>query len=1215
MTPFYDSQDFYKKMIELQERLRKSEEERMKLEERFNLLSQDSRNRREACINNLRMRYIEFLEEQRLRDERNHEILGALDKIDGSLARMTARTDRLGILRKQYEAYLLRLYANRSAGGNGDSGVGSHNDEKPSKTGVQQTRRNRGPTQNATDNSATFIPQTNYPQSYLGSSNTSQFNVPRYAGGQEIRPEVEVFQKSGQGDGPKVAQSGHTQQLFCGTRDLNLQNIPTSQTQLAKQFSEPQFPRPSHQFASSTRFRDVSNPYLAENPRSPYLVDQVDPSMIGLRSDRTNVRMIPEFPIDLTDENFGPYRHSTPLPGYLDYSTRYLRNPSGHEAMNLALRSGFTRTDLENVVHRNEQILPRDYLHNSETIKPSLQTSKLASEKRRTLDHNPSEETYEDDLDQYINRIRSLHRENNQSLEVLDIEQNTSGDLLNATLSEDGPLEPLALHSDDKVKIKKIDAPGVADNFEAATTAVFSNNRDIPNSKLQQMMNDKNFAAKPKLVESDVISQAALESDVTLDNLSISATRDDILSETASLGVSHIQDKSAVASDKFKPKVEPPITDLRATDLNIEVVATVSKNSPADLNVLLPNKPGEIQVPNSAREEYLSTLKKSRDLDKKITADKPTLENVPTRDEDFSPEETEVHEDIEGDKVTLIKPEQVNEQVIDVVKELRPPSLQHYERNIVEVHVNDEDKKDKNTPKILPDDTGKQITALDLPENDKKQLEAIPDASYQDDALERQFEQNPDQEYSNYDHYSAQNLPQDVNESLDTGQRFEQNPQQSYDPDTHEQLDYDGKPIDNEFAQVQQSHGPEPDQLEDSNQVCNTDQQYQPDTTQQYAQESNPHDPYGQYSTDPSQQYVADPNEEYRHDSNEQHIVGSDEQYVVNPNDHYTADPNEQYSADPNAQYGYYDDKSYQNDQNAAYDNAGNEQYDYGDNQGYEHDPNQQYEQDPSQQYEQDPSQHYEQDPSQQYEQDPSQQYEQDPNQQYEQDPSQQYEQDPSQQYEQDPNQQYEQDPSQQYEQDPSQQYEQDPSQQYEQDPNQQYEQDPSQQYEQDPSQQYEQDPSQQYEQDPSQQYEHDPNQEYEHDPNQQFVPESYARDTDQEYKEQGYGENQGYDPTGYEESEQHGNLEVGDHPDEIYENRNVNLELSEQHYLAVDTEKSNRTTSHEVAESDDTRVKDHSVEEKKKDKDVIRALLESDTESTIERNPSNNTESDFDFN
>ena len=45
MTSFYDSYDYYKKMLQLQERLRKSEEERIRLEERFKTLMQESRNR------------------------------------------------------------------------------------------------------------------------------------------------------------------------------------------------------------------------------------------------------------------------------------------------------------------------------------------------------------------------------------------------------------------------------------------------------------------------------------------------------------------------------------------------------------------------------------------------------------------------------------------------------------------------------------------------------------------------------------------------------------------------------------------------------------------------------------------------------------------------------------------------------------------------------------------------------------------------------------------------------------------------------------------------------------------------------------------------------------------------------------------------------------------------------------------------------------------
>lgn len=59
--------------------------------------------RHETCINRLRMRYIEFLEEQQARDERNHQLLGALDRVDSSLALMTAKTDRLGALRVSWE--------------------------------------------------------------------------------------------------------------------------------------------------------------------------------------------------------------------------------------------------------------------------------------------------------------------------------------------------------------------------------------------------------------------------------------------------------------------------------------------------------------------------------------------------------------------------------------------------------------------------------------------------------------------------------------------------------------------------------------------------------------------------------------------------------------------------------------------------------------------------------------------------------------------------------------------------------------------------------------------------------------------------------------------------------------------------------------------------------------------------------------------------------
>lgn len=47
----------------------------------------------------MRMRYIEYLEEQRTRDERNHKLLTAMDKVMNKLALISAKRDRLNVLR------------------------------------------------------------------------------------------------------------------------------------------------------------------------------------------------------------------------------------------------------------------------------------------------------------------------------------------------------------------------------------------------------------------------------------------------------------------------------------------------------------------------------------------------------------------------------------------------------------------------------------------------------------------------------------------------------------------------------------------------------------------------------------------------------------------------------------------------------------------------------------------------------------------------------------------------------------------------------------------------------------------------------------------------------------------------------------------------------------------------------------------------------------
>lgn len=108
------------------------------------------------------MRYIEFLEEQRVRDERNYKLLGILDRVDESLAFMTVKTDRLCILKvctknfnfivanithgisfsfiqKEYEASLMRICMNRHqvSSMTGDSGVHSQNENQQLKQDIR----------------------------------------------------------------------------------------------------------------------------------------------------------------------------------------------------------------------------------------------------------------------------------------------------------------------------------------------------------------------------------------------------------------------------------------------------------------------------------------------------------------------------------------------------------------------------------------------------------------------------------------------------------------------------------------------------------------------------------------------------------------------------------------------------------------------------------------------------------------------------------------------------------------------------------------------------------------------------------------------------------------------------------------------------------------------------------------------------------------------
>nr|XP_015837305.1 PREDICTED: RNA polymerase II degradation factor 1 isoform X2 [Tribolium castaneum] len=111
----FGTEEYYKRFIELQEKLRKSEEERLKLEMKFNEMVQVTREEEQMHYRKLRAQYKRFLEEDRRRQDRNERILRSLERIESRVAMLVAKTERFKLLRQQYQNFLDRIYRTKQA--------------------------------------------------------------------------------------------------------------------------------------------------------------------------------------------------------------------------------------------------------------------------------------------------------------------------------------------------------------------------------------------------------------------------------------------------------------------------------------------------------------------------------------------------------------------------------------------------------------------------------------------------------------------------------------------------------------------------------------------------------------------------------------------------------------------------------------------------------------------------------------------------------------------------------------------------------------------------------------------------------------------------------------------------------------------------------------------------------------------------------------------
>ncbi|XP_011864554.1 PREDICTED: uncharacterized protein LOC105560234 [Vollenhovia emeryi] len=934
MAPLYDGHDYYKRMFELQEKLRKSEEERIRLEERFNVLMRESRSRHDICINRLRMRYIQYLEEQRTRDERNHKLLAALDGVMNKLALISAKKDRLNVLRKQYEAYLLRAYANHRPPGSvtGDSGIASQNEDKyttrktvamahpdlaPAETrSVSSPRMHQGapdpqPSQpraasrfhdqiavdaslnnpppvltaapiGATldvDHRQTSVPRGSYvyaplpnAHQYLRIPSNYDKSAPRSL--QHI-PDISISYA----DAPvlPVAPPDDTRSQAVPVNRFFREHVESARAapglSATARFpvgdASRNVPAP-RQFDPLTllQYHDanilLSDPRLQRGEYDPSDAAAVGPTLVTGKSSTYR-----------TGASVNVANEIGPLPGYMDYVL-----PSAQRSDDEGSTRSITSDDLDGLIRRNERLL----WGKAEIARTPCRPPIPSGVDNANLDENDMTALVENELDRYISNIRKLHREHGaQSLDELDHEQNTSGDLLNVSLSEDA----LELPAEDRARKERVP---------------------------EEM-------GKILALASDLASRTANLKEVARD----SAGQSGSVSSPTEVEDGIRRRESDASELKGKREAEG-----RATSVRSEIRDDVATRS-----AKLERPRGDTKI---ARENWnnADASAGSRERDREASAAK----------KDNANEETAASDDprnaLEEKRLDLVTGEESNiENLLDAAEELAPWDLASVQKQVRELHLDDsdgdraaardaEDTVDRIREEVASEsgDSSRFIEQSGV--NDQVE-NAPPRSEVETTRLDSSEASEIEGQNQTASIEVAENVPSKVPSQQPAGEAEitsqpgealvgEPNGGDGRKGDETTELRVDER---REGAVKDSGYSVEQGYLEDPSQV------------QQYEQQ------------DPNQQYY-DPNIPYEA-GNEEYERYADQGY---------AQEGQEYVEYVDSQYEQYpEDQQYQDYSNAQYEQDPNQAYDYG------YDPNQGYG-DPGQQY--DPNQGYENSPDNQ---------------------------------------------------------------------------------------------------------------------------------------------------------------------------------------------------------------------------------------------------------
>nr|XP_029729747.1 uncharacterized protein LOC109399876 isoform X1 [Aedes albopictus] len=103
------------RFMEMENKIKRCELERAELEQRFAQLMRERQECEKIAARQLKQKYKRMMELERQRAERNESLLRMLHNIDQQAASIAAKTDRLKMLKTQYESYLIRSWSSQRA--------------------------------------------------------------------------------------------------------------------------------------------------------------------------------------------------------------------------------------------------------------------------------------------------------------------------------------------------------------------------------------------------------------------------------------------------------------------------------------------------------------------------------------------------------------------------------------------------------------------------------------------------------------------------------------------------------------------------------------------------------------------------------------------------------------------------------------------------------------------------------------------------------------------------------------------------------------------------------------------------------------------------------------------------------------------------------------------------------------------------------------------